>query len=223
MRFFKRTFTLIELLVVIAIIAILAAMLLPALSQARATAKMTKCTNNLKQLGLTTVLWSNDRNNTLPAVDFDYNYWSGRNYSGAIPCGYAWSVCFKEQKYLNSLAEITCPAGEAVNGWTKSAYGMNSYMGYEYSPDPASRNWSKMTRVKRPAETIFYADSVHAAASDAFYFLISGWGNNYMPEYLRHSYKAGVTWADGHVSNTKKSELEKTENSISLYYWRLTK
>lgn len=85
----RQGFTLIELLVVIAIIAILASLLLPALSRAKEQAKRSACINNIRQLTLSALMYANDRESYLPSPGSTHApYWVGTRFRDLLVDGY---------------------------------------------------------------------------------------------------------------------------------------
>jgi len=133
----NKGFTLIELLVVIAIIAILAAMLLPALSKARARAKSAVCMNNLKQLGISLLLYY-------------------ENYEGLIP------KLIALNQFANFIPKsvVYCPT-EKYDSHYYSAYGAN-YMPLSYSMSAAVNyfNLDALRKSKSSSRMWIFTDSI---------------------------------------------------------------
>jgi prepilin-type N-terminal cleavage/methylation domain-containing protein/prepilin-type processing-associated H-X9-DG protein len=101
-------FTLIELLVVIAIIAILASMLLPALSRARAKARQINCIGNLKQIGLACIMYQNDNEDRI------VQGWDGAVNPNVGDARTQWA---KLKTYYNDTSLTKCPSNSSDGSW----------------------------------------------------------------------------------------------------------
>ncbi|MFO1512166.1 MAG: prepilin-type N-terminal cleavage/methylation domain-containing protein [Verrucomicrobiota bacterium] len=206
MRQKKSGFTLIELLVVIAIIAILAALLLPALCRAKGRASSTQCLNNLKQLGLATWMYSNDFDDRLPA---------SVHMTGNISWVASLTPYLSAKISATSLGSATntylCPVEKPGSGRSYS-YAVNDFLvnlvTLPGNPTPIARR----AQVPSASDTVWMTESSELLLNeDHFHFAgRAADGAGYSPDIFstqvmvqRHLGAATYLFLDGHVQGIK--------------------
>jgi prepilin-type N-terminal cleavage/methylation domain-containing protein/prepilin-type processing-associated H-X9-DG protein len=219
----KSGFTLIELLVVIAIIAILASLLLPALSRAKDKATGISCINNLKELTLAAILYGNDNQDAIvPNLVQNDAAWVGGDVS-TVPG--ATNLADIENallfKYNNAPAIYRCPADKfgTQGGLRIRSFSLNGMMGNnggtagDVHPGVTENKKFSDIKVPEPSEASFFFDEQSdptpsmCSIDDGYYAVesaspkLSGnWRN--IPA-SRHGNKGQISYADGHAQGLK--------------------
>ena len=210
-----KEFTLVELLVVIAIIAILAAMLLPALNKSRDSAKKTQCVNTLKQYLSAGQFYSVDSDGWwVPSQEFgDKRQW----YKLPAFVNYLGIRHNLETDYTERYpVSLLCPVSQGAMYDVKNGRGrvINSY-GMSYATVWSTTRALRLNRLKRPSSSASWVDGLDWMLYDSNipgYFQngesVTGAGK----VAYRHSQSLNAGMLDGHVTNYNYRYLQRPEN-----------